>query len=285
MDFGVPVSAEYRKTILAPWFAYWLKGKGKLDLAEATTYQAGTNAWQKHDSWPPRSGVTTRRLYFHQNHELSFDRPTDASADAFDSFLSDPANPVPYRKRPIPPTFGQGSSWSRWLMDDQRFLKDRSDVPSWQTPPLTDDVVISGNIAAHLLASTTGSDADWVVKLIDVYPEAASDSLLAGYQLMVANDILRGRFRKSYERPEAITPNRVEEFVVDLHTQDYRFKKGHRIMVQVQSSWFPLIDRNPQTFVANIFEAKDSDFRAQTHKIFRSRESASYVEVSVVSPR
>jgi len=285
MDFGVPVSAEYRKTILAPWFAYWLKGKGKLDLAEATTYQAGTNAWQKHDSWPPRSGVTTRRLYFGANRQLSFDRPTDASPNAADSYVSDPANPVPYRRRPIPPTFGQGSSWSRWLMDDQRFLKDRNDVLSWQTAPLSDDVVISGEIAAHLFASTTGSDADWAVKLIDVYPETTSDSTLAGYQLMVANDILRGRFRKSYERPEAITPNRVEEFVVDLHTQDYRFKKGHRIMVQVQSSWFPLIDRNPQTFVPNIFEAKDSDFRAQTHKIYRSRESASYVQVAVANSR
>ena len=281
MDFGVPVSAEYRKTILAPWFAYWLKGKGKLDLAEATTYQAGTNAWQRHDSWPPRSGVTARRLYVHANHELSFDAPTDAARAAADSFVSDPANPVPYRKRPIPPTFGQGSSWSRWLMDDQRFLKDRNDVLSWQTAPLTDDVVISGDIAAHLFGSTTGSDADWVVKLIDVYPETAPDSSLAGYQLMVANDILRGRFRKGYERPEPITANRVEEFVVDLHTQDYRFKKGHRIMVQVQSSWFPLIDRNPQTFVPNIFEAKDSDFQAQTHRVYRSRESASYVQVQV----
>jgi putative CocE/NonD family hydrolase len=228
--------------------------------------------------------VTTRRLYFGANHELSFDGPTDASPNAVDSYVSDPANPVPYRKRPIPPTFGQGSSWSRWLMDDQRFLKDRNDVLSWQTAPLGDDVVISGQIAAHLFASTSGSDADWVVKLIDVYPETTSDSL-AGYQLMVANDILRGRFRKSYERPEAITPNRVEEFVVDLHTQDYRFRKGHRIMVQVQSSWFPLIDRNPQTFVKNIFEAKDSDFRAQTHKIYRSRGSASYVQVAVPNSR
>jgi putative CocE/NonD family hydrolase len=283
MDFGVPISAEYRKTILAPWFAYWLKGKGKLELAEATTYQAGTNAWQRHDSWPPKSGVATRRLYFQPNRSLSFDAPTDGARAAADSFVSDPTAPVPYRKRPIPPTFGQGSSWSRWLMDDQRFLKDRADVLSWQTAPLSDDVVISGKIDAHLFASTTGSDADWVVKLIDVYPETAPDSAVAGYQLMVANDILRGRFRKGYVRPEPITPNRVEEFVVDLHTQDYRFKKGHRIMVQVQSSWFPLIDRNPQTFVPNIFEAKDSDFKAQTHRVYRSRDAASYVQVQVAT--
>jgi putative CocE/NonD family hydrolase len=281
MDFGTPVSADYRESILAPWFAYWLKGKGKLDLAEATTYQAGSNTWQRHDSWPPKTGVTSRRLYLAGSNGLSFDPPTDTSSNAFDTYVSDPANPVPYRKTPIPPTFGQGSTWSRWLMDDQRFLKDRNDVVSWQTPPLTDDVVIAGDITAHLFASTTGSDADWVVKLIDVYPDDVTPDSLAGYQLMVANDVLRGRFRKSFEKPEAITPNRTEEFVIDLHTQDYKFRKGHRIMVQVQSSWFPLIDRNPQTFVPNIFEAKDSDFKAQTHKVFRSRNAASYLQISV----
>jgi putative CocE/NonD family hydrolase len=281
MDFGTPVSADYRKTIQAPWFAYWLKGKGKLDLAEATTYQAGSNTWQRHDSWPPKSGVTPKRLYLAGSNGLSFNPPSDTSSNAFDTYVSDPANPVPYRKTPIPPTFGQGSTWSRWLMDDQRFLKDRNDVVSWQTPPLTEDVVIAGDITAHLFASTTGSDADWVVKLIDVYPDTIAPDSLAGYQLMVANDVLRGRFRKSFEKPEAITPNRTEEFVIDLHTQDYRFKKGHRIMVQVQSSWFPLIDRNPQTFVPNIFEAKDSDFKAQTHKVFRSRNAASYLQLSV----
>jgi putative CocE/NonD family hydrolase len=286
IDFGGPTAAEYRKTILAPWFAYWLKDKGPLNLAEATTFEAGTNAWQKRDSWPPRTGVETRRLYVHANHALSFDRPTETSPNAFDGYVSDPASPVPYRQRPIAPTFGQGSTWTRWLVDDQRFLKDRADVVSWQTAPLTNDVVVAGDIAAHLFASTTGSDADWVVKLIDVYPETFEpDPQLAGYQLMVANDVLRGRFRKSFERPEAITPNRVGEFVVDLHTQDYRFRKGHRIMVQVQSSWFPLIDRNPQTFVPNIFEAKDSDFHAQTHRIFRSRNAASYVQVSVAADR
>jgi hypothetical protein len=148
---------------------------------------------------------------------------------------------------------------------------------------LAADVVIAGDIAAHLRASTTGSDADWVVKLIDVYPDAGqADPKLNGYELMVANDVLRGRFRKSFEHPAAITPNHVDEYVVDLHTQDYNFRKGHRIMVQVQSSWFPLIDRNPQTFVPNIFEAKDSDFKSQTHRIFRSADAPSYVQVSVV---
>jgi hypothetical protein len=154
-------------------------------------------------------------------------------------------------------------------------------VISWQTAPLTSDVVVAGAISAHLFASTTGSDADYVVKLIDVYPEGASDPKMSGYQLMVANDVLRGRFRHGFEHPQAIEPNQVDEFVVDLHTQDYRFLKGHRIMVEVQSSWFPLIDRNPQTFVPNIFEAKDTDFKSATENIFRSAKAATYVDLPI----
>ena len=283
IDFGTPASLDFRRSILAPWFAYWLKGIGKLSLPEATVFEAGSNTWKKRDSWPMRTGVTPRRLYFHAGHGLSFTPPKNHSPTAYDAYLSDPANPVPYRPRPILPTYGDGSTWSRWLTDDQRFLNDRADVLKWQTEPLDADVTIAGDIAAHLRASTTGSDADWVVKLIDVYPATYPANLkLAGYELMVANDVLRGRFRKGFEAPRAITPNKPEEFVVDLHTQDYEFKKGHRIMVQVQSTWFPLIDRNPQTFVPNIFEAKDSDFKAQTHRVFRSRDRASYVQVSVV---
>ena len=285
INFGSKTAPDFRAGIEAPWFAYWLKGIGKLSLPEATTFQAGSNTWEKRDSWPLRTNVTPRRLYVQANHGLSFTAPTAsaASAGGFDAFVSDPANPVPYRQRPIKPTYEQGSTWSRWLVDDQRFLKDRKDVLSWQTEPLDKDVVIAGDVIAHLFASTTGSDADWVVKLIDVYPDRYdADAALSGYQLMVANDVFRGRFRKSFEHPAAITPNHVDEYVVDLHTQDYKFRAGHRIMVQVQSSWFPLIDRNPQTFVPNIFEAKDSDFKAQTHKIFRALGAASYVQVSVV---
>ena len=153
---------------------------------------------------------------------------------------------------------------------------------TWQTAPLTQDVVITGALAAHLFASTTGSDADWVVKLIDVYPEqGASDPKLNGYQLMVANDVFRGRFRTGFEHPQAIVPNAVDEYVVDLHTQDYRFLKGHRIMIQVQSSWFPLIDRNPQRFVPNIFAAADSDFVSATERIHRSSNAATYIELPI----
>jgi putative CocE/NonD family hydrolase len=282
VDFGSPTSSWFRKNVQAAWFAYWLKGKGKLDLAEATTFESGSNTWQSHDSWPPKKNVSAKRLYPHAGGVLSFDPPTERG-EQFDAYVSDPANPVPYRARPILPSFTPPSTWSRWLMDDQRFLKGRSDVVSWQTPVLTEDVTIAGSIAAHLFAATTGSDADFIVKLIDVYPDdAAADSTLRGYQLMVANDVLRGRFRKSFDKPLAITPNRTEEFTVDLHTQSYRFLKGHRIMVQVQSSWFPLIDRNPQTFVPNIFAAPDSAFKAATHRIYRGEGKATYIELPVM---
>jgi putative CocE/NonD family hydrolase len=283
LDFGSPTSRDFRTNIEAPWFAYWLKGKGTLKLAEATTFEVGTNTWQNRESWPLKTNVAARRLYFRPMGRLSFDPPATPSDSGFDAYVSDPANPVPYRARPIHPNFTSGSTWSRWLMDDQRFLKGRTDVVNWETTPLNGDIVLAGNVIAHLFASTSGSDADWVVKLIDVYPETESDSTLRGYELMVANDVLRGRFRKSYEKPEAIVPNRVDEYSVDLHTQDYRFKKGHKIKVQVQSSWFPLIDRNPQTFVPNIFEAKDSDFKAATMKVFRSRNAASYLQIDVLN--
>ncbi len=282
IDFEHPASAEFRKNIEAPWFAYWLKGKGKLDLAEATTFEAGSDEWKSYDSWPPRTGVAQRKLFIRADHELSLEPPTDSGPSAVDSYVSDPAHPVPYRARPILPTFGNGSTWSRWLVDDQRFLQGRPDVLTWQTAPLTRDVVITGALAAHLFASTTGSDVDWIVKLIDVYPEdGAGDPKLAGYQLMVGNDVFRGRFRNGFEHPRAIVPNQVDEYVIDLHTQDYQFRKGHRIMVEVQSSWFPLIDRNPQVFVDNIFTAPDSVFTAATERIHRSARAATYIDLPI----
>ena len=283
VDFGSATALEYRQNIQAPWFAYWLKDKGTLTLSEATTFEAGTNHWVTFDSWPPRQNVTRRRLYTQPGHRLSFDAPSSGAGEAFDSYVSDPASPVPYRPRPIHPTFTAGSTWSRWLVDDQRFLDGRPDVLTWTTDPLSEDVVVAGQLAAHLFASSTGTDADWVVKLIDVYPEHNEENAtLSGYQLMVANDVLRARFRKSFTRPQPIVRGRVDEYVMDLHTQDYRFRKGHRIAVQVQSSWFPLIDRNPQTFVPNIFEAKDTDFQAATQRIHRSPRAATYVELPVL---
>ena len=287
IEFGSNTAQYYRKNIELPWFNYWLKDKGKLELAEATTFETGANEWRSYDSWPPKREVTERKLYFQPGGKLAFEPPPATKPDsAFDAYVADPAKPVPYRVRPILPTYGPGSTWSTWLVDDQRFASDRPDVSVWQTAPLEDDIVIAGDVLAKIFASTSGSDADFVVKLIDVYPDKYdANPKMGGYQLMVSNDVLRSRFRKSYEKPEALTPNKVEEIPVDLHTQSYRFKKGHRIMVQVQSSWFPLIDRNPQTFVPNIYEAKPSDFRAATQRIFRSPQQASFISLPVVQPK
>ena len=282
IDFGSNTAPHYKKTIEAPWFAYWLKDKGTLNLPEATTFEAGANAWRSHDTWPPKATVSSpRKLYFAANGKMSYDAPTDTSRNAYDGYISDPNKPVPYRQRPIVASLGgAGSTWSVWLADDQRFVQDRPDVVAWESPVLTEDVTIAGEIFAQLFAATSGSDADWVVKLIDVYPE--NDARIPGYQFMVANDVFRGRYRKSFEKPEALTPNRTEEFKISLHTQNYRFLKGHKIRVQVQSSWFPLIDRNPQTFVPNIFKAKESDFRATTQRVYRSKQAASYISLPIV---
>ena len=282
IDFGSPTSREFLARIEAPFFAHFLKDRNPWQLAEATVFESGANAWRSYDSWPPKTGVTARKLYFGAGGALSFDAP--ATAGAFDEYVSDPAKPVPYRARPIATALGgRGSTWSTWLADDQRFAADRVDVVAWETPPLTEDFTISGALSAHLFASTTGSDADWVAKLIDVYPDVnATDPKMGGYQFMVANDVLRGRFRESFEHPKALAPNAVNEFVIDLHTQAYRFLKGHRIRVQVQSSWFPLIDRNPQTFVPNINTATAKDFKTATITVLRSKTQASKLSLPVL---
>jgi uncharacterized protein len=279
LDFGRSVSKEFRADVLAPWFAHYLKDGPTPQLPEALTFETGANEWRRWTAWPPPAATATP-VYVRSNRALSFDAPAD-SADAFDSYVSDPANPVPYRNRPIQPTYGEGSTWSTWLTEDQRFVASRDDVLSWQSDVLDHDVVIAGRIEANLFASTTGSDADWIVKLIDMYPD--NDAAMPGHQLMVANDVFRGRFRHSFEKPEPITPGGVERYRIDLHTQNYRFRRGHRMMVQVQSTWFPLIDRNPQTFVANIFRAQASDFRAATHRIYRTARYPSHVVLPMIA--
>jgi len=282
VDFGAPTGDEFRAKIEAPFFARYLKGKGDRAPAEATVFESGSNTWRTFTAWPPKEAVT-KSLYFQANGALSFSAPTTTGND---SFVSDPAHPVPYRNRPIEPTyFPKGSGWPAWLTEDQRFVKDRPDVLTWATEPLAADVVLAGDITARLQVSTTGSDADWIVKLIDVYPEDyTANSKLGGYELMVANDVYRSRFRESLEKPKAMVPNQVTPIVIDLHTQSYRFQKGHRVMVQVQSTWFPLIDRNPQVYVPNIFEAKAGDFKAQTHRVWRTPMQASRVDIQVVQP-
>jgi putative CocE/NonD family hydrolase len=283
IPFGSDTSLYFRQKIEAPWFAYWLKNKGSLPLKEALLFQTGSNQWVQFDSWPPRDSKT-RELYFHEDGKLSFDAPQTTAPQTFDSYVSDPAHPVPYRHRPIDMTYPDDhpGSWSTWLVEDQRFVDNRPDVLTWQTDELTEDLTLTGSVTAKLFASTTGSDSDWVVKLIDVYPEKyADDWKLSGYELMIADEVFRGRFRKSFEKPEPITPDAITPFTIDLHTANHVFKKGHRIMVQVQSTWFPIIDRNPQKFVPNIFEAKESDYQKATQRIYRSKEYPSGVVLSL----
>jgi len=283
IKFGDQATGVYfRKEIQARWFAWYLKGKGDGKFAEAISFQTGSNKWMNYPAWPPKEAVE-KNIYVHANGKLSFEKPGATEAKAFDSYVSDPSKPVPYRTRPVEETYGPNSRWYTWLTEDQRFVDNRPDVLSWQTDTLTEDITITGNVLAKLYASTTGSDADWIVKLIDVYPQDDKKELkMSGYELMIADDVFRGRFRHSLSKPEPITPGKVEEYTIDLHAADHVFKKGHRIMVQVQSTWFPIIDRNPQKYVPNIFEAKESDYQPATQKVYHSAIFASSVVLPVV---
>ena len=291
IGFESDTAKYYRANILAPWFAYWLHGKGPLKEAEAVTFQTGSNVWKSYDEWPPKRGIESRKLYVQANGKLSFDAPLDE--ESFDTYVSDPANPVPYRPRPITPTY-PGKDWPVWLLQDQRFVEHRPDVLTWKTDPLEHDIVVTGNIVADLFASTSGTDSDWAVKLIDVYPddyqkiteqdsETGAGPVLNGYELIVADDILRGRYRNSFDAPEPLIPGKATEFKIDLHPNNHAFLKGHRIMLQVQSTWFPLYDRNPQKFVENIYKAGDSDYIGATQKIYRSRTAPSSVILPIAA--
>jgi putative CocE/NonD family hydrolase len=302
IQFGDSTGVRYRREVEAPFFAFYLKDRGPLTLPEAFVFEGGSNEWRRYDAWPPRE-ATPRNLYFREGGRLSFDPPTadadagssfgppvrrsagppDASAAQYDEYLSDPAHPVPYRRRPVQLTYSRGSEWSLWQVMDQRFVEGRPDVLVWTTEPLTEDVTIAGDLSARLFASTTGTDADWVVKLIDVYPDTVpGGGPMGGYQLMISGEILRGRYRESFETPSPIAANQVLEYTVRMAPQAYRFQRGHRIMVQVQSTWFPLYDRNPQTFVPSIFEAMAEDYRAQTHRVWRTARYPSHVVLPVI---
>jgi putative CocE/NonD family hydrolase len=283
IKFGGGTSKYFREKIQAPFFAHYLKDKPGWNVPEAVTFETGANAWQVYDEWPPRKLTEDRNLYFREDGRLSFEAPGGEDGLAFDSYVSDPARPVPYRPRPVEATYDpRGSGWSTWLVGDQRFVHLRPDVLSWETEPLAEDVTVTGRIVARLFASTTGTDSDWIVKLIDVYPsDYPAEPAMGGYQLMIANEVFRGRFRSSFEKPEALVPGRITDFTIDLHGADHRFLKGHKIMVQVQSTWFPLIDRNPQTFVENIFLAKAQDYRPATQRVFRSKAHPSHIVLPV----
>jgi len=288
IPFGSNTAEFFRDKIQAPFFAYYLKDKGTRDFSQAVTFETGANEWRRWDQWPPTKQTDVRALLFGAQERLTLGDQGSGTGDRdFDEYVSYPAHPVPYRQRPIQATyFPGGSKWSTGLVEDQRFVDDRADVLSWETSPLSSDVTIAGEVVAHLFASTTGTDADWIVKLIDVYPENNPGNwALAGFQLMVSNEVFRGRYRTGFEKPQPIEPNKVLEYAWSLHTQNYTFKKDHRIMVQVQSTWFPIIDRNPQTFVPNIFQASEADFKSATHRVYRTPQYPSRVDVPVVRGR
>ena len=293
-EFAANTGDFYRKNILFPFFEQYLKGKSDAKLPKAYVFETGTNVWRRYSAWPPKN-AEAKTLYFHANGELSFEPPSDTSS--FDEYVSDPAHPVPfvnYQSMQVP---------QEYMVSGQRFAASRTDVLTYETPVLQDDVTIVGPIAPHLFVSTTGTDSDFDVKLIDVYPNDYADSKLdaahpedrsrrtdvgpptftmAGYQQLVRGEPFRGKFRHSFEKPEPFTPGKVEEINATFQDVNHTFRRGHRIMVQVQSSWFPLTDRNPQTFV-NIPNAKPSDFVKATERVYHSKSEASGINVQVMA--
>lgn len=269
----------YRKEIELAFFNHYLKGTDNPELPKATIFETGSNQWKKYSAWPP-ADAQEKNLYFHANGKLSFEAPVE-TGKAYDEFISDPDKPVPFTKEI---RIDRGSDF---MYEDQRFAASRPDVLVYQTEVLDQDVIISGHLLADLFVSTTGTDADFVVKLIDVYPgDAPNDSPLpgtkmGGFQQLVRGEVMRSKFRNSFAVPEAMVPNEVTEVKFDMQDAAHCFKKGHKIMVQVQSSWFPLVDRNPQKFV-NIYKATEADFQKATHRVYFKKGQASSLKVSVL---
>jgi putative CocE/NonD family hydrolase len=278
---------QFRRDVLKPFFDQYLKdGAKKADTPPVFIYNTGENHWDRLSSWPLACDTgcpsPMKPLYLQPDFGLSFATP--AKGAPYDEYVSDPAKPVPYLPRPV--RFADGDAWRRWLVSDQRQVADRTDVLSYATAVLTAPLRISGAPVANIFASTSGTDADWVVKLIDVYPdEVPSQPEMGGYQLMIAADIFRGRYRESFEHPAPIPADKVQRYRFALPTSNHVFLPGHRVMVQVQSTWFPLYDRNPQTFVDNVFFAKSTDYRKATERVFHAGEQASFVSLPVVEGR
>ena len=272
-------ATQFRRDVLRPFFDQYLKDGPKADTPPVLIYDPGQNKWNRYATWPQGK---TKNLYLEANGGLGFTPPAAAKgAAAYDEYVSDPAKPVPYIPRPL--QFSDRGRWTTWLVSDQRGVVDRPDVVTYMTEPLKEPLKIAGVPKVNLVASTSGTDSDWVVKLIDVYPdEVPSQPELGGYQLAVGMDIFRGRYRESFSDPKAIKPNAPLKYQFILPTANYTFQPGHRIMVQVQSSWFPLYDRNPQTFVPNIFFAKPSDYVKATQRVFHAGADASFIELPVV---
>jgi putative CocE/NonD family hydrolase len=276
---------QFRRDVLLPFFnQYLLDGAPKADTPPVFIYNTGENHWDRFKTWPPSCDANcpnkAKPLYLKANGGLSFDAPTTTEAPS-DSYVSDPAKPVPYRPRPVDTADGNG--WRTWLVTDQRFVDGRPDVLTYVSEPLTAPLRLSGAPIVNLQASTSGSDGDWVVKLIDVFPGTVpSQPAMGGYELPISLDIFRGRYRASFEHPEAIAPDKPLLYQFGLPTVNHVILPGHRIMVQVQSSLFPLYDRNPQTYVPNIFDAKPADYKPATQRIWHTPSEASFISLPVV---
>ena len=292
---GHKTSEEFRQNIEAPFFRYYLHGKGSKLPWKASTFQTGSNTWHSYDSWPPQAAKPTN-LFLHSDGSVSFEAPTAAQSGSYVQYVSDPANPVPYRHRPISPTY-PGGDWPLWEVEDQRFVDHRPDVATFGSAPLDHAVIVTGQLTADIFASTSGTDSDFVVKLIDAYPQDAEKNdwnqdsgprpgdymkSIDGYELPIAMEVRRGRYNKSYADPKLLTPNQPTEFSIPLRDHDHVFLKGHRIMVQIQSTWFPLIDRNPQKFVPSIYEAKPGDFISAIQRIYCTPQMPSHLVLPVV---
>jgi putative CocE/NonD family hydrolase len=293
---GHETAREFRENIEAPFFRYYLHGVGEKPAWQASTFESGSNTWHTYPVWPPKEAKATN-LYFHADGTLSFTAPDPAKTEKpYREYVSDPANPVPYRQRPISPTYPAGD-WRMWEVADQRFVDNRPDVLTYTSAPLEKDLVVTGELSAVLFASTSGTDSDFIVKLIDVFPQDAQKpswkpedgpkpgeyaQSLNGYELPIAMEVRRGRYLAGFEQPKALVAKQPMEWTVLLRDHDHVFLKGHRIMVQVQSTWFPVIDRNPQKFVPSIYKAEASDFVSATQRVYSTPTMASHVILPVM---
>jgi len=286
LKFEGNTALQFRRDVMEPFLAAHLKdGAPRADTPPAFVFETGTNAWRRLNAWPLSCAAgcpsQPRRLYLQPRFALGFSAPA-RGAPPYDEYVSDPAKPVPYIPRPV--RFEDRPAWQRWLLTDQRAVADRTDVLTYVTPVLTEPLHVGGAPLVNLFASTSGSDSDWVVKLIDVYPdEVPSDPPLGGYQLPIGMDIFRGRYRDSLAHPSPIPAGKVQSYRFALPHVNHVFLPGHRIMVQIQSSWFPLYDRNPQTYVDNIFFARPADYRKATQRVFHAGDSATFIELPVAA--
>ena len=277
MEFGSNTSEFYKREMEAEFFRYYLKGEGDYNLPEAYIFETGKNVWHKYDKWPPKN-ASWKPLYFCDNKGLTFAEEKNSQIQ-FDEYISDPTDPVPYTSVP----HDASKMYYRYYMtEDQRYASERKDVLTYQTEPLGENITIAGPIGVELFVSTSGTDSDWIVKLIDVFPDSVSeDKDMSGYQMMVRGDIMRGKFRNSYEKPEPFMPNEPTKVKFTLNDSHHTFLKGHRIMVQVQSSWFPLFDRNPQKF-CDIYSADESDFQSAINRVYHTEKYPSKIILNVI---